>query len=388
MENNLKAKTPFVVMIKPVGSCCNLSCEYCYYSKDKQPLSIMSDTILEETIKQTIEATSGDVVSFTWHGGEPTLAGIDFYKKVVILQKKYLPEGVKVWNNLQTNGTLIDENWAKFLKEEHFDVGISIDGTEWVHNEYRKDHSDFSTYRKVVKAVQILQKHGIQPDLLCTVNSSTAKNPIAVYRSLRDFNTGWIQFIPIVRWINENEVSEDSVGSKEYGEFLIQVFDEWITHDIGKTEVQLFAEMASVLHGQSSHVCWMAPVCGQVLVIEKDGSVYSCDHFVNNSYCLGNLKDVHLSKFVDSNSQKEFGLLKNKISDKCLKCPWLQLCNGGCPKDRYKMNNEAYINLNYLCAGLELFYSHAEPLILKVSKMLNKQISLKEIINEIKKELM
>jgi uncharacterized protein len=360
------SRDPYVVMAKPAGPRCNLACSYCYYlaSEALYPAGDdcrMSAEMLETYIRQYIEDSPGPIVSFIWHGGEPTLAGLKFFQLAVQLQKKYLPAGWSCWNNLQTNGILLDDAWCSFLAQEHFDVGLSLDGTSALHDTCRLDRGGHGSYLRVRAALQRLQAHGIQPDLLCTVTAGIAREPVAVYQALRDLKTGWIQFIPIVRRDTGGQVTEDSVSAETYGRFLCAVYNEWIQNDIGQLEVQLFAETALVWAGGQASVCWMAPTCGRVLVLEHDGSVYSCDHFVNSSHRIGSLAGQRLGSLVDSPVQRTFG--KNKrymLPDQCLQCPWLSVCNGGCPKDRFIADANGQPGLNYLCAGFQLFYTHAE----------------------------
>ncbi len=362
----LKTSEPFVVMAKPVGPVCNLECGYCYYLKTGQQYTHphafkMSDALLETYVRQYIEASPGPTVPFVWHGGEPTLAGLDFYRRAVDLQKRYLPAGWSCWNNLQTNGTLLDDEWCSFLANAHFDIGLSIDGTNWVHNTYRKDKRGRGSYDLAVAAARRLQAHGIQPDLLCTVTSDSVKDPVAVYRALRDLNTGWIQFIPIVRRELDGNVTPDSVPSDGYGRFLSAVFDDWVQHDLGKLNVQQFAEMLLVWSGGKASACWMAPTCGRVLILEHDGSVYSCDHFVTPEHRIGDLETSLLAELVDSPVQRRFGENKSAtLPAQCRTCRWLTVCNGSCPKDRFLTAEDGTPGLNYLCKGLRYFFAHAE----------------------------
>ena len=255
---------PFMVMAKPVGSRCNMRCSYCYYL-DKGQFSThatqtrMGFDLLERLIRQYIEAAPGPVVSFVWHGGEPTLAGLDFYRRAVQLQKKYLPRGWEVWNNLQTNGVLLNDEWCRFLKENRFDVGLSVDGCESVHDRNRRDRGGKGTYQRVRRAAERLKSAGILPDLLCTVNAASTEDPLAVYRGLRELGTGWVQFIPIVVRLPDGGMAPESVTPEGYGRFLNAVFDEWVTHDLGKLDVQLFAETARIWAGGQASLCWMAP---------------------------------------------------------------------------------------------------------------------------------
>jgi len=366
--DNKKAQ-PFVIMAKPVGSRCNMRCSYCYYLEKGQyssnaSQSRMSFNLLEKLIRQYIEASEGPVVSFVWHGGEPTLAGIDFYEKAVQLQKKYLPRGWQAWNNLQTNGLALNDRWCKFLKENSFDVGLSIDGAKLVHDRIRRDRGGQPTYDRIRRNAQRLQAAGIQPDLLCTVTSYSAQDPVAVYNGLRELGTGWVQFIPIVVPLGGGRFSPESVSAEEYGHFLCSVFDQWVTHDLGKMDVQLFAETARVWAGGEASLCWMAPTCGRVLIAEEDGSIYSCDHFVDNEHRIGSLASGRLDAAADCEAQIAFGNAKrDALTDQCRRCPWLKCCNGGCPKDRFDLSADEQPGQYHLCRGLEMFFAHSyEPL--------------------------
>ncbi len=286
-----KAVEPFTVMAKPVGPRCNLTCSYCYYLETEDMYEgrlppKMSDALLETYIRQYIEASPGPVVSFTWHGGEPTLAGLDFYRKAVEFQRRYLPPGWSCWNNLQTNGTLLDDEWCSFLAEENFDVGLSIDGTPRTHDTYRKDHGGRGTHERVAAAARRLQAHGIQPDLLCTVTSTSAEEPVAIYRALRDLNTGWMQFIPIVRRDPDGRVTPDSVTPEGMATSM-RSFRRVAQERHRASGDKQVAEMALVWSGGEANLCWMAPTSGRVLIVEQDGAVYSCDHFVSPEHRMG-----------------------------------------------------------------------------------------------------
>ncbi len=371
-------KKPLQVMAKPVGSRCNMHCSYCYYldkgkysSHEKQRR--MNLGLLEKLIRQTVEASPGPVVSFTWHGGEPTLAGLDFYRAAVDLEYKYLPAGWQVWNNLQTNGLLLNEEWFRFLKEARFDVGVSIDGTRAVHDRNRTDLAGRGTWERVCRSVARLQNAGIQPDLLCTVNAASTEDPLGVYRALRDLGTGWIQFIPIVVRTPEGSVDPVSVTPSGYGAFLCRVFDEWVAHDLGQCDVQLFAETARVLAGGQASLCTMAPTCGRVLIAEEDGSIYSCDHFVDPEHRTGNLKTGRIADLAESAFQTRFGNAKrDTLTAQCRACPWLSCCNGGCLKDRFGLSRDGEAGQYYLCEGLEAFFAHACP-VLEEAEALSRQ---------------
>jgi len=360
---------PFSVMAKPVGSHCNLRCSYCYYLETPTSLPRMPDETLERFIAQYIAANPGPEIGFVWHGGEPTLAGLDFYRRVVELQRRHLPDGWACWNNLQTNGVLLDDEWCTFLANEKFDVGLSIDGTGWIHDQHRPDPRGHGSYRAAADAITRLQGHGISPDLLCTVTSTTAAHAVEVYRALRDFGTGWVQFIPIVRR-DGHGVTPDSVSGRAYGDFLNIVFDEWVLHDLGRLDVQLFAETARTLTGGAPGLCWLAPTCGRVLVVEADGGVYSCDHFVDPGHRLGDIESADLGVLANSPAQDAFGRAKRDLlPGRCRGCPWLALCNGGCPKDRFAMTADGEPGLNHLCEGLDAFFAHAVPELSRVGQM-------------------
>jgi uncharacterized protein len=384
---------PFVVMAKPVGPVCNLECSYCYYLETdpfyaRPHRFLMSDALLEKYISQYIAASPGPTVLFVWHGGEPTLAGLDFYRRAMELQKRYLPQGWTCWNNLQTNGILLDDEWCLFLADAHFDVGISIDGTKWLHDACRKDPQGRGTHERAVAAIHRLQAHGVQPDILCVVTSAIAQEPIGVYRALRDLNTGWIQFIPIVRRLSNEQVAPDSVTGEAYGRFLCTVFDEWLYHDLGKLNVQFFAELLLAWSGGTPNVCWMAPTCGRVLIVEHDGSVYSCDHFVTPEHRIGGLGASSLTELVDSPVQLRFGDDKrDRLPPQCRSCSWLTVCNGGCPKDRFVLAEDGEPGLNYLCSGLQHFYAHAEKPLKKVIERMKKGLSSEAIMAELRAEL-
>ena len=372
------------VIAKPVGSRCNMSCAYCYYLEKGQYSSSkkqtrMSFALLEKLIKNTVEANEGPVVSFVWHGGEPTLAGIDFYKQVVALEKKHLPKNKQAWNNLQTNGLILNDEWCRFLKENRFDVGLSIDGDKLTHDKNRRDKGGNPTFDRIYKAAQRLKSHDIMPDLLCTVNAETVKRPKEVYRALRQLDTGWIQFIPVIVVDEKGDIDPISVSPEGYGDFLCDVFDEWIHNDLGKCDVQMFAETAKVWAGGKAAVCHMAETCGQVLVCEEDGSIYSCDHFVDNEHRLGNLMGDNLAKLAQSQRQTDFGnMKKDSLSEECKACPHLKVCNGGCPKDRFGENGQYY-----LCKGLKKYFDHAYGPLHKVMEMSRKGMKPDEIMKNI-----
>ena len=377
----MSTRSEFVIMVKPVGSACNMRCSYCYYlpvkgSADEH--AIMQDSVLEEVLCQYFAAVGeagGKVASIIWHGGEPTLAGLSFYRKAVELERRLLPDGMECWNNLQTNGLLLDDEWCDFLAEEHFDVGLSIDGTALVHDARRKDAEGAGTCDRVLASAARLKERGIRPDLLCTVSSVTPPHAVSVYTALRDLDTGWMQFIPIVEHIPEGGLpAGHGVSPEAYGTFLKDVFAAWFFHDLGSCEVQLFSETALALSGGQPSLCTLQPTCGKALVVEKDGSVYSCDHFVRPQYRLGNIMDTAppetrsgsvsrtvLGSLAWSEQQRRFGETKQTtLTDRCRSCPHLTLCGGGCLKDRISTDGSAP-GQYYLCEGLRSFWDYAVP---------------------------
>ena len=365
----------FVVMAKPAGSRCNMHCDYCYYLEKVQysaheRQTRMSFEILEKLIRETIRSSEGPVVSFVWHGGEPTIAGLDFYKKVVELERKYLPSGWQVWNNLQTNGFMLNDLWCEFLKENRFDVGVSFDGSARVHDANRHDLKGGGTQERVARSIQRLRSHGIEPDILCTVNSVSCEDPLEVYRAIKETGVSWCQFIPIVVRTEEGGFTKESVTPEGYGKFLVTVFDEWVRHDLGKIDVQLFAETARIMAGGKPSLCWMAETCGRALIAEEDGAIYSCDHFVDDAHRLGMLQKADLAEMANSDFQIAFGNAKKEnLTAECKDCPFLKYCNGGCPKDRFGIGSGGEKGQYYLCGGLKAFFAHAEPVLKKVMAM-------------------
>ncbi len=385
-----RQSAPLAVMAKPVGSRCNMRCAYCYYLdkgkySENEKQTRMSFSLLERLIRQTMAASPGPVVSFTWHGGEPTLAGMDFYKKALELEKKYLPRGWEVWNNLQTNGLLLNDAWCRFLKENRFDVGLSIDGPAAVHDKNRRLVNGAGTFDRVRAAVRRLREAGLEPDLLCTVNAVSQTQPLEVYQALRETGCSWVQFIPVVIRDEAGGADPRSVTPEGYGRFLTAVFDRWVTHDLGILDVQLFAEMARIMAGGEASLCWMSPECGRVLIAEEDGAVYSCDHFVDPEHRLGSLREGSLARMAGGGFQRDFGRSKrDSLTDECRACPYLRFCNGGCPKDRFGVSADGRPGQYWLCAGLKAFFAHAEPILEKVMAMSARGMKPPEIMAELR----
>ena len=365
-------------IVKPTGAQCNLACSYCFYLHKeqllKQPQSPrMNDATLELHIRSYIEAQTGDEVVFTWQGGEPTLAGLDFYRRAVWLQQRYAKPGQRILNDLQTNGLLLDDEWAVFLKEQRFLVGLSIDGPAHLHDLYRRSRNDKPTHDAVMKAVSLLRRHGIEFNALCVVNRVNARKPIDVYRYLRDMvRPRVIQFLPGVEPVNfehagnavessaPTEVTQWSVIAKDWGYFLTRIWDEWFKHDYGRVHVDQFENVISQMMGLGAQTCVSNEFCGKSLAIEHNGDVYSCDHFVYPEYRLGNIHTEHQGNLAFSKQQQKFGMDKrDKLPGYCRSCKYLRLCWGECPRNRFISTPDGEAGLNYLCQGLKQFYAHA-----------------------------
>jgi len=361
----------FQIFVKPVGAVCNLGCTYCYYLSKKDLYESsgslrMSDDILEKYIKQHIEASSDDTIFFSWHGGEPLLAGIDFYRKVVSMQKKNLPSGRKVLNGIQTNGTLLDEEWCHFLKSENFIIGISIDGPPDLHNKHRITPAGDPTSERVLRGYELLKKFKITSEILCVVNSANSLHPLEVYNFFRQLGTEYLSFLPLVERDPSGEagVSESTVRPEDFGRFLSVIFDEWTGHDIGKIKVQIFEEALRPAFNQEHTLCIFKVDCGRVPVLEHNGDFFSCDHFVDHVHMIGNILHKPVSEMLYDPQQKRFGKAKSQTLPRyCLQCDVLSMCNGECPKNRFITTPDGQPGLNYLCSGYKLFFNHCKPFI-------------------------
>ena len=370
------APPAFHLLAKPTGAICNLDCAYCFFL-DKEvfyPGSKfrMSDDVLEAYIRQLIESHRTDSVNIAWQGGEPTLMGLDFYRRVMVLVEKYRRPGMRFLHTMQTNGTLLDDEWCAFLKEHDFLIGISIDGPRELHDIYRVDKGGKPTFDKVMRGLRLLQKHGVDFNVLTTVNRVNADYPLEVYRFLRDeVGTTWMQFIPVVERINADgltlfqegdQVSARSVGAEQFGRFLSTIFDEWIRHDVGRVYVQTIeAALRNWLGLEASGMCVFNQTCGTGLAIEHNGDVYSCDHFVEPNFLLGNIHDEHMIELVASPQQIKFGLDKRDTLPRfCRECDVRFACHGECPKNRFILTPDGEPGLNYLCAGFKDFFHHID----------------------------
>ncbi len=371
----VKVSRDFQVFAKPAASLCNLECSYCYYL-DKQNLYPrqesfrMSDELLEEYIVQHIEASPGPVIRFSWHGGEPTLLGLDYYRKIVELQRKHQPRKQHIVNGLQTNGTLLDEDWCRFLAAEGFMIGLSLDGPQEMHNRYRKTKDRKPTYDQTMRGYRLLQKHNISNDILCVVNDFNVMYPLQVYRFFKQIEAGYISFLPLVERQLDSEgiVSSHTVPADAWGGFLSVIFDEWASQDIGRIKVQIFEEATRTAFDQEHSLCIFRPVCGDIPVIEHNGDFYSCDHFVDNEHNLGNIRRIPLVDLLESSKQRAFGQAKlDSLPRYCLECEVRAMCNGECPKNRFIKTPDGETGLNYLCAGYKQFFMHCRPFVTEVA---------------------
>jgi len=366
-----KVNREFQIFAKPVGALCNLRCKYCYYLEKRslyhgEESLTMSDEILEKYIIQHIEAATDETIFFSWHGGEPLIAGIDFFRKAVAIQKKHKPAGRTLLNGVQTNGTLIDWNWASFLAEERFVVGISIDGPGDLHNRFRVTPGGEPSLSRVLKGYDILQRSRIRSEILCVVNSYNVRFPLVVYNFFRELGARYITFLPLVekRQGTKSGVSRASVPPDEFGRFLISIFDEWVERDIGEIKIQIFEEAARTAFNQEHTLCIFKENCGGVPVVELNGDFYSCDHFVNRENLIGNINQGSVAGFLDSERQKAFGLAKSLTLPRyCIVCEVRQMCNGECPKNRFITTPDGEPGLNYLCSGYKAFFNHCRPFV-------------------------
>jgi len=367
----------FQVFVKPVGASCNLRCSYCYYTGCIQPSGTsgkkrMSDEVLEEYIRQHIDAAGGREVFFSWHGGEPTLAGIDFYRRAVALEKRYAPPGCRIVNGIQTNATLIDDAWGMFLKEEGFYAGVSIDGPERFHNINRLRAYGDGTFADVMRGLEIIRKHGVPNEVLCVVSSSNVNSPLEVYSFFRSIGAEYVTFLPLVERKSRSslEVTERSVTAADFGRFLVEVFDEWISYDIGKIKVQVIEEALRTAFRQEHTLCIFKPVCGVVPVVEMNGDFYSCDHFVDEEHHIGNIIDTSLTTLLDHPRQKAFGEAKKLALPRyCIDCEVLEMCNGECPRNRFITSPDGEPGLNYLCEGYRHLFNHCRPFVSEVARL-------------------
>jgi uncharacterized protein len=376
----------FHVLAKPTGAACNLDCKYCFFLSKEMlyPGSRfrMSEQLLEAYIRQMIESQEVPEVSLAWQGGEPTLMGLDFFKRSVELAKKYQKPGTTIQYTMQTNGILLDEDWCDFFRENNFLIGLSIDGTKDLHDFYRVDKGGHGTFDKVIQAARLMQERNVEFNVLTTVNAHNAEKPLEIYRFFRDeLGARYIQFIPIVERLNDtgfqegNTVTDRSVSAAQWGRFLISIFDEWVRRDVGEVYVQMFDAALASWYGQPPALCIFSEKCGKALAMEHNGDIYCCDHFVEPKYLLGNIMETPMTELVASEKQVQFGNDKlDGLPKYCLECPVRFACHGECPKNRFILTPDGEPGLNYLCEGYKAFFTHINlPMKFMVQKLLMNQ---------------
>ena len=368
-SNGAMSNNDFQIFVKPVGAECNLHCRYCYYL-EKSSLhaesGMMDDEVLERYISSHLEACTDETVNFSWHGGEPLLAGIEFFRKAIILQKKYMPAGVRVNNGIQTNGTLLNDEWCRFLAEEKFFVGLSIDGSQELHNKFRLNREGYPSFSRAVNGYKLLLKNKIVPEILCVINSENVKHPIKVYDFFRKLGARYITFLPLVERMPGQPygVSDATVPSLAFGIFLSRIFDKWIQDGIGEIKIQIFEEAARTAFNQDHTLCIFKKTCGGVPVIERNGDFYSCDHYVDKEHLIGNIREKSINDLLNNPQQLIFGQVKlNTLPGYCINCMVRDMCNGECPKNRFILSPEGEPGLNYLCDGYRYFFNHCRPFV-------------------------
>ncbi len=373
---------PLYVMLKPVGSVCNLACDYCYYTEKsklypavKNP--VLSDELLERFIRDYIECQTMQEVLFTWHGGETLMRPLSFYKRALELQRKYA-RGRRISNCIQTNGTLLTDEWCRFFKENNFLVGISIDGPQEFHDEYRRNRQGQPSFFKVMRGINLLKKHGVDYNGMAVVNDYNADFPHEFYQFFKEIDCRYIQFAPIVERLGRHtdgtrlgspdqenaqlKTAPFSVSPEQWGSFLCALFDEWVQHDVGRYYIQLFDATLANWMGVPPGVCSMAKTCGHAGVMEFNGDVYACDHYVFPAYKRGNIREKTLTEMMYSNEQLQFGRDKyEKLPAQCKACDYLFACHGECPKNRFLTTADGEPGLNYLCRGYHRFFTHVAP---------------------------
>ena len=369
MTDTKTAKSNFHVLGKPAGAICNLQCKYCFYlDKEKlyphTPAPRMTEEILEIFLKDYISTQPPQTpeINIAWQGGEPTILGVDFFRKAAELVSKYKRPGLKITHSIQTNGILLDDEWGEFLSENHFLVGISIDGPGNLHDGYRVDKGGKPSLEKVLKGLEFLKKHKVDFNTLTCVQRKNSYHPKQVYDFLKSIGSNFFQFIPIVERV-KGKVTQESVEPKQYGKFLNGIFDRWLEkEDVGKVFIRDFENLLAQVMGLPASICVTAPVCGKSTAIEHNGDLYSCDHFVYPENLLGNIMETPLVDLVDGEKQTQFGLDKRKKLPKyCRECQFQRVCNGGCPKERFTKTPDGEEGLNYLCEGYKVFFKHAIP---------------------------
>lgn len=368
----------FQVFVKPAGARCNLRCQYCYYLETaamfKTPGAVMEDQLLTRYIEQHLLTHPGKTVGFSWHGGEPTLLGLDYFRRIIALQRRYCPKSKSFANGIQSNGTLIDEEWAAFFAEHRFTVGISLDGPQPLHDRYRRGPGGEGTFARVISGYHHLRNSGVAVEALCVVNDENVMYPLQVYGFFKELGVQAVSFLPLVEAVADGQVSPRSVPPEAFGAFLCTVFDQWREKDIGSIKVQIFEESLRTAFGQEHSLCLFRPTCGEIPVLEKNGDLYPCDHFVEKGWRLGNLGDRPLAELLRNKQLLAFGNSKRATLPRvCRQCPVFDMCGGECPKNRIVALPGETAKGNYLCPGYKMFFTHCRPLVEEVARQWRQQ---------------
>ena len=395
--NRLAGPLSFNLMIKPAGSLCNLGCSYCYYLDKAEIYSgkepIMSREMLETVIRTYIKTCETPEVTFNWHGGEPLRLGKDFFRQVLAFEKEYA-DGKVINNTIQTNGTLIDREWADIFKQGNFLTGISVDGPSRIHDKYRRDRRGSATLDKVINAISIMHEAEADFNTMTTINKESERKGLEVYHFLKSIGSRFMQFMPVMEHIRDGRIVPPdtpgaqmapwSVSDVGFGQFMCDIFDEWIRTDVGKYFVGHFDAALALWCGVQPGTCAYAETCGGNAIIEHNGDVYTCDHYVYPEYRLGNIQTDSLRDMLTSEKMIRFGISKrNSLPDKCRSCRWRELCNGECPKHRFSSSNTGEKGLSALCRGYEMFHEHTAPYMLRMRQLLSEGKSPGQIMNEL-----
>lgn len=390
---------PMYIMVKPVGSACNLRCDYCYYL-EKQHLyanegrQMLSDELLERFIREYIESQTTPEVLFTWHGGEPLVRPLAFYEKVVRLQQRYA-RGRRIANSLQTNGTLINDDWARFFHDQGWLIGVSLDGPEAYHDAFRRTRGGGPSFRNVIRGIDILNRHAVEWNALAVANRLNGDHPLSFYRFFKNIGCRYIQVTPVVErlahhddgrqlasLVDEGQLAPFSIRPKQWGNFLCTIFDEWVHHDVSMFFFNIFDATLANWVGVAPGLCTMAKHCGHAGVMEHNGDVYSCDHFVFPEYKLGNIHEQSLVEMMYSERQRRFGRAKaDSLPTQCRECQWLNACHGECPRNRFIRTANGEPGLNYLCEGYRQYFSHVAPYMDVMKRLLGEKRPPAEIMD-------
>lgn len=369
----------FQIFVKPAGDSCNLGCSYCYYSSpanlEHSPAgAAMGSDLLKRYVSGHFQACRCDHVHFSWHGGEPTLLGIDYFQGIVALQRHCCPPHKRFSNTIQTNGILLDQQWGRFLADNGFSVGISLDGPEALHDRYRITRTGLPTFQQAMSGYRTMLDHGVPVDLLCVVHDENVMYPLQVYSFFKDIGARYLSLLPLVEpltSVGENSVivTERSVDPEMFGAFLCTIFDQWVAGDIGRLKIQIIEEGLRTAFNQEHSLCLFRPVCGEIPVLERNGDLYACDHFVSADWRLGNINDEELPMLLKAQRLKSFGLRKQtELPDTCQCCEVLDMCNGECPKNRFVTIDGEERKHNYLCRGYRMFFNHIRPFVEAVAE--------------------